>query len=167
MDAHEKTDGEVLMEEATSIVRLLARSTEEIDSLVQGLAGGYIRPAPGGDLLRDGPSVLPTGRNIHALDPYRMPSASAWIRGQKAAEEVLRQHQQSNGGKFPETIAVTLWGLDAIKTRGESVAIVLALVGAKPVKEGTGRVVRYDLIPLEELKRPRVDVLASLSGIFR
>jgi magnesium chelatase subunit H len=167
VDAHEKTDGEVLMEEATSIVRLLARSTEEIDSLVQGLAGGYIRPAPGGDLLRDGPSVLPTGRNIHALDPYRMPSASAWIRGQKAAEEVLRQHQQSNGGKFPETIAVTLWGLDAIKTRGESVAIVLALVGAKPVKEGTGRVVRYDLIPLEELKRPRVDVLASLSGIFR
>ncbi len=89
------------------------------------------------------------------------------MRGQKAAEEVLRQHLESSGGKFPETIAVTLWGLDAIKTRGESVAIVLALVGAKPVKEGTGRIVRYDLIPLDELQRPRVDVLASLSGIFR
>ena len=96
-----------------------------------------------------------------------MPSASAWVRGQKAAKEILRQHQKRNGGKYPETVAVTLWGLDAIKTRGESVAIVLALVGAQPVKEGTGRVVRYDLIPLEELKRPRVDVLASLSGIFR
>jgi magnesium chelatase subunit H len=166
-DMPESTDGESLIEEANSIVRLLARSTEEIDNLVQGLSGGYIRPAPGGDLIRDGPSVLPTGRNIHALDPYRMPSASAWMRGQKAAEEVLRQHLESNRGKFPETIAVTLWGLDAIKTRGESVAIVLALVGAKPVKEGTGRIVRYDLIPLDELKRPRVDVLVSLSGIFR
>lgn len=119
------------------------------------------------DLLRDGPSVLPTGRNIHAIDPYRMPSAGAWARGQRAAAEIIRQHQQSNDGKFPETVAVTLWGLDAIKTRGESVAIVLALVGAQPVKEGTGRIVRYDLIPLEELGRPRIDVLASLSGIFR
>jgi len=162
-----KSDEDVLIDEATTIVRLLARSTEEVDSVLVGLSGGYIKPAPGGDLLRDGPSVLPTGRNIHALDPYRMPSASAWIRGQKAAQEILRQHQEANGGKFPETVAVTLWGLDSIKTRGESVAIVLSLVGAQPVKEGTGRVVRYDLIPLEELGRPRVDVLASLSGIFR
>jgi magnesium chelatase subunit H len=107
-----ESDEDVLIEEASSIVRLLARSTEEIDSVVQGLSGGYIRPAPGGDLLRDGPSVLPTGRNIHALDPYRMPSASAWIRGQKAAKEILRQHQKGNGGKYPETVAVTLWGLD-------------------------------------------------------
>ena len=60
-----------------------------------------------------------------------------------------------------------MWGLDAIKTRGESVAIALSLIGARPVKEGTGRVVKYELVPLEELKRPRVDVLASLSGIFR
>ena len=96
-----------------------------------------------------------------------MPSASAWSRGQRAAEEIIKQHKASNNGKFPETVAVTLWGLDAIKTRGESVAIVLALVGAKPVKEGTGRIVRYDLIPLSELGRPRVDVLCSLSGIFR
>jgi magnesium chelatase subunit H len=68
---------------------------------------------------------------------------------------------------YPETVAVTLWGLDAIKTRGESVAIAVSLVGAYPVKEGTGRIVRFDLTPLEELGRPRIDVLASLSGIFR
>jgi len=101
------------------------------------------------------------------ITAYRMPSAGAWIRGQLAAEEVIRQHQQSNDGKFPETTAVTLWGLDTIKTRGESIAIVLSLVGAKPVKEGTGRVVRFDLVSIEELGRPRIDVLASLSGIFR
>ncbi|KAL7562060.1 hypothetical protein ACA910_011099 [Epithemia clementina (nom. ined.)] len=162
-----KTEEEKMQEEAMSIVSLLGRSYEEVDSLLNGLGGGYILPKPGGDLLRDGPAVLPTGRNIHALDPYRMPSAGAWLRGQKAAQEIIRQHREANNGKYPETVAVSLWGLDAIKTRGESVAIVLALVGAKPVKEGTGRIVRYDLIPLEELGRPRVDVLASLSGIFR
>mmetsp|Transcript_13029 Transcript_13029/g.26028 ORF Transcript_13029/g.26028 Transcript_13029/m.26028 type:complete len:428 (+) Transcript_13029:193-1476(+) len=83
------------------------------------------------------------------------------------AEEVLRQHRAANDGAYPETVAVTLWGLDAIKTKGESVAIALALVGAEPVREGTGRVVRYDLVPLSALGRPRIDVLASLSGIFR
>lgn len=119
------------------------------------------------DLLRDGPSVLPTGRNTYALDPYRMPSSTAWFRGQKAAEEIIRQHREANHGQYPETVAVNLWGLDAIKTRGESVAIVLALVGARPVKEGTGRIVSYELLSLEELGRPRIDVLASLSGIFR
>jgi magnesium chelatase subunit H len=184
---------ESALTEASEIASLLMRSSEEIESVLQGLDGGYIRPAPGGgtcsrcklhvfadlclltrlslsfleDLLRDGPSVLPTGRNIHALDPYRMPSSSAWARGQRAAAEIIRQHKEKNNGAYPETVAVTLWGLDSIKTRGESVAIVLALVGAKPVREGTGRIVRYDLIPLAELGRPRIDVLASLSGIFR
>lgn len=73
----------------------------------------------------------------------------------------------NNMQEFPETVAVTLWGLDAIKTKGESIGILLALVGAVPVREGTGRIVNFDLIPLAELGRPRIDVLASLSGIFR
>jgi len=156
-----------LEKEALEILSLLNRNTEEIDSIINCLDGGYVPAAPGGDLLRDGPSVLPTGRNIHALDPYRMPSVGAWARGQKAVEEILKQHRAANEGRDPETVAVNLWGLDAIKTRGESVAIVLALVGATPIKEGTGRIVRFDLIPLEELGRPRIDVLASMSGIFR
>mmetsp|Transcript_6349 Transcript_6349/g.8456 ORF Transcript_6349/g.8456 Transcript_6349/m.8456 type:complete len:728 (-) Transcript_6349:1145-3328(-) len=161
------SEHDVIFAEATNIVSLLGQTTEELDSIMNLLGGGYIKPKPGGDLLRDGTSVLPTGRNIHALDPYRMPSAGAWARGQRAAEEILRQHCEANNGAYPETTAVTLWGLDTIKTRGESIAIVLSLVGARPVKEGTGRTVRYDLVPLEELGRPRVDVLASLSGIFR
>ena len=153
--------------EAADIVSLLSKNTEELDSVICSLNGGYVLPAPGGDLLRDGTSVLPTGRNIHALDPYRMPSSLAWARGQNAVEEIIRQHQSSNDGSYPETVAVTLWGLDTIKTRGESIAIVLALVGARPVKEGTGRTVNFELIPLDELGRPRIDILASLSGIFR
>jgi magnesium chelatase subunit H len=153
--------------DANEILDLLSSTTEEMDNLISGLDGGFIPAAPGGDLLRDGPAVLPTGRNIHALDPYRMPSAGAWARGQRIATELIRTHQEANAGQYPETIAVTLWGLDAIKTRGESVAIALSLVGAEPVKEGTGRIVRFDLIPLQRLGRPRIDVLASLSGIFR
>eukprot|EP00521_Asterionellopsis_glacialis_P007064 CAMPEP_0195282078 /NCGR_PEP_ID=MMETSP0707-20130614/1119_1 /TAXON_ID=33640 /ORGANISM="Asterionellopsis glacialis, Strain CCMP134" /LENGTH=1110 /DNA_ID=CAMNT_0040341029 /DNA_START=15 /DNA_END=3347 /DNA_ORIENTATION=- len=156
-----------LISDASHIVNLLDQTTEELDSVMNALSGGYVPAKPGGDLLRDGTSVLPTGRNIHALDPYRMPSAGAWARGGKAALEIIKQHRQMHNGEYPETVAVTLWGLDAIKTRGESVAIVLAFVGATPVKEGTGRVVRFDLVPLEELGRPRIDVLASLSGIFR
>lgn len=115
-----KTGEGTLLDEASKIVELLDRSSEELDSIINGLSGGYIRPAPGGDLLRDGPSVLPTGSNIHALDPYRMPSPGAWSRGQRAAEEIIRQHREGNNGNYPETVAVTLWGLDAIKTRGES-----------------------------------------------
>lgn len=117
-------------------------------------------------MLRDGPGVLPTGRNIHALDPYRMPSAAAYERGREMGRKILAQHLQEHGD-YPETVAVMLWGLDAIKTRGESLGILLELVGAEPIQEGTGRIVRYDLKPLAELDHPRIDVLANLSGIFR
>ncbi|CAM9309741.1 unnamed protein product [Ectocarpus sp. 4 AP-2014] len=152
--------------EALDIKGLLEQNTDEVDNLLRALEGSYIKPGVGGDLLRDGAGVLPTGRNMHALDPYRMPSPAAWIRGSEAARLILEAHV-ADTGDFPETVAVMMWGLDAIKTRGESVAIALALVGARPVKEATGRVVKYELVPLSELKRPRIDVLASLSGIFR
>lgn len=153
--------------EALRVCQLLERSTEEIDHLLDGLDGRYIPPAPGGDLLRDGPGVLPTGRNIHALDPYRMPSPGALARGRAIALRILEQHRAQSGGAWPDTVAVMLWGLDAIKTRGESLAILLELVGAEPVKESTGRIVRYALRPLESLEHPRIDVLVNLSGIFR
>jgi magnesium chelatase subunit H len=131
------------------------------------LNGEYIQPAPGGDLLRDGAGVLPTGRNIHALDPYRMPSPGAYERGRQIAQQTIQQHLEEHDGTYPETIAVMLWGLDAIKTRGESLGIILELMGAEPIKEGTGRIVRYELKPLAVLNHPRIDVLANLSGIFR
>ena len=155
-----------LLTEAIDIRHCLAQTTDELTNLLRGLNGEYIPPAPGGDLLRDGPGVLPTGRNIHALDPYRMPSPAAYERGRAIAHQLIAQNQAETGD-YPETIAVMLWGLDAIKTKGESLGILLELVGAAPVKEGTGRIVRYELIPLHELDHPRVDVLANLSGIFR
>ena len=153
-------------EEERVIQDLLMQNTDELSNLLRGLNGEYIPPAPGGDLLRDGSGVLPTGRNIHALDPYRMPSPAAYERGREVAKKIIQQHLQENGS-YPETVAVMLWGLDAIKTRGESLGILLELVGAEPVKEGTGRIVRYQLKPLGEVGHPRIDVLGNLSGIFR
>jgi magnesium chelatase subunit H len=154
------------LDQAIAIRNLLLQTPDELTNLLRGLNGEYIPAAPGGDLLRDGPSVLPTGRNIHALDPYRMPSPAAYERGRRIARQLIDQHLHEQG-TYPETIAVMLWGLDAIKTKGESLGILLELVGAEPVKEGTGRIVRYELKPLAELGRPRIDVLANLSGIFR
>lgn len=153
-------------EERRKIRDLLGQNTDELRNLLRGLNGEYIPPAPGGDLLRDGAGVLPTGRNIHALDPYRMPSAGAYERGREIARKIIAQHVEEHG-EYPETVAVMLWGLDAIKTKGESLGILLELVGAEPVKEGTGRIVRYELKSLEEVGHPRIDVLANLSGIFR
>ncbi|MFN5954115.1 MAG: magnesium chelatase subunit H [Dolichospermum sp.] len=152
--------------EEEEITRLLNQSTDELTNLLRGLNGEFILPAPGGDLLRDGAGVLPTGRNIHALDPYRMPSPAAFERGKEIATKIISQSLDENK-KYPETVAVLLWGLDAIKTKGESLGILLELVGAEPVKEGTGRIVRYDLKPLDQVGHPRIDVLANLSGIFR
>jgi len=154
------------LEEGLEICDRLAQTTDELINLIRGLNGEYIPPAPGGDLLRDGPGVLPTGRNIHALDPYRMPSPAAYERGRRIAHQILAQHQEEHG-TFPETVAVMLWGLDTIKTKGEAIGTLLELVGAEPIKEGTGRIVRYDLIPLAQLGHPRIDVLGNLSGIFR
>jgi magnesium chelatase subunit H len=153
-------------EEALQVRELLLQTGDELKNLLRGLNGEYIPPAPGGDLLRDGPGVLPTGRNIHALDPYRMPSPAAYERGRAIAQNIIAQHLKEHGA-YPETVAVMLWGLDAIKTRGESLGILLELVGAEPVKEGTGRIVRYELKPLAAVGHPRIDVLGNLSGIFR
>ncbi|MDY6781488.1 MAG: magnesium chelatase subunit H [Cyanobacteriota bacterium] len=154
------------LSEAIEIRDRLMQTPDEITNLLRGLNGEYIPPAPGGDLLRDGVGVLPTGRNIYALDPYRMPSPAAWERGREIAKKIIAQHLEERDA-YPETVAVMLWGLDTIKTKGESLGIVLELVGAEPIKEGTGRIVRYELKPLSDVGHPRIDILGNLSGIFR
>jgi magnesium chelatase subunit H len=168
--AGDAAPNEAQLAEAATIRDLLARTPEELDAVVRGLAGEYIRPAPGGDLLRDGAGALPTGRNIHALDPYRMPTPGALARGAASARAILASHAAAappGTPTVPETVSVNVWGLDCIKTKGESVGMLLEFVGAVPLREGTGRVVRFELRPLSELGRPRVDVLANMSGIFR
>jgi len=137
----------------------------ETRGLLHALDGGFVAPAPGGDLLRT-PSVLPTGRNLHGFDPTRMPSAFATRDGAAQAARVLARHQ-ADGHGFPESVALVLWGTDNLKSEGAPVAQALALLGARARFDGYGRLAGAELIPLAELGRPRVDVMITLSGIFR
>ena len=112
------------------------------------------------------PAVLPTGRNLHGFDPFRIPSAYAVQDGAKQAARLLERHM-ADGNALPESIAVVLWGTDNLKTEGGPIAQALALIGARPRFDSYGRLAGAELIPLAELGRPRVDVVVTLSGIFR
>ena len=133
----------------------------ELDGMMQALNGEYIEPVPGGDLIRS-TAVLPTGRNIHAFDPFRMPTEFAMRDGAKQADLLLETH-----ASMPRSIALVLWGSDNIKSDGGPIAQALALMGCKPRFDSFGRLSGADLIPLEGLGRPRIDVIMTLSGIFR
>jgi magnesium chelatase subunit H len=138
----------------------------ELGALREALEGKYTEPGPGGDPIRN-PGVLPTGKNIHALDPQSIPTAAAIKNAKQVVDRLLERQALDNGGKYPESIAVVLWGTDNIKTYGESLAQVCMMVGIKPVPDALGRVNKLEVIPLEELGRPRVDVVVNCSGVFR
>ncbi len=138
----------------------------ELGALLLGLEGQYITPGPGGDPIRN-PDVLPTGKNIHALDPQAIPTAAAVKSAKVVVDRLLARQAAENGGRYPETIACVLWGTDNITTYGESLAQILWMVGVKPVPDSLGRVNKLELIPLEELGRPRIDVVINCSGVFR
>jgi len=153
-----------VLRELAAFDRALA-SNPELTALVDALDGRYVRPSPGGDLLRT-PEVLPSGRNLHGFDPFRIPSAFAVADGTRQAERLLARHQ-AQGAPFPESLAIVLWGTDNLKSEGGPVAQALALMGARPRFDGYGRLAGAELIPLETLGRPRVDVICTVSGIFR
>lgn len=144
--------------------KLLAED-HETPALIHALDGGYIRPVAGGDLLRN-VEVLPTGRNLHGFDPFRIPSAFAVLDGARQADRLLARHV-SEAGSMPETVALVLWGTDNLKTEGAPIAQALWLLGAEPRRDSYGRLAGAQLIPLERLGRPRIDVVMTLSGIFR
>ena len=156
--------GVVEPERRATLDALLA-ADHEIPALLHALDGGYLRPAPGGDLLRT-PEVLPTGRNLHGFDPFRIPSAFAVQDGARQAERLLARHA-AEGQLLPETVAMVLWGTDNLKTEGGPIAQALWLLGAEPRHDSYGRLAGAQLVPLERLGRPRVDVVITLSGIFR
>ena len=137
----------------------------ELESLLRALDGEYVLPGPGGDPIRN-PGVLPSGKNIHALDPQSIPTRAA-IAAAKVVVDRLIERQKAEQGSWPETIACVLWGTDNIKTYGESLAQILWFIGVKPVADSLGRVNKLELISLEELGRPRIDVVVNCSGVFR
>ncbi|MBD1937685.1 magnesium chelatase subunit H [Microcoleus sp. FACHB-68] len=138
----------------------------ELGALLRALEGEYILPGPGGDPIRN-PDVLPTGKNMHALDPQSIPTAAAVKSAKIVVDRLLDRQRMDNGGNYPETIACVLWGTDNIKTYGESLAQIMWMVGVKPVPDALGRINKLELISLEELGRPRIDVVINCSGVFR
>jgi magnesium chelatase subunit H len=153
-----------LIDELARAERHLAKDSE-LGGIIHALDGGYVRPAPGGDLLRT-PQVLPTGRNLHGFDPFQIPSAFALREGARQAQIILDRHLAETG-RFPGSIAIVLWGSDNLKSEGAPIAQALTLLGARPRFDAYGRLCGAELIPLEALGRPRIDVLMTLSGIFR
>ncbi|KPL87962.1 cobaltochelatase subunit CobN [Ardenticatena maritima] len=151
----------------TRLVPRLRQTEDEIANLLAALDGRYVPAGPSGAPTRGNAHVLPTGRNFYAVDPRALPSPAAWHVGQDLAREVLERYRRETGD-YPEEVGLSMWGTSAMRTHGDDVAQALALLGVRPVwHRASRRVVGVEVIPLEELGRPRVDVTVRISGFFR
>src|SRR5919106_217564 len=152
---------------AGEVVPRLLRTPEEMGNLLGGLAGGYVPAGPSGSPTRGLTNVLPTGRNFYSVDPKALRSALSWEVGQGLADNLLRRYLEEEE-RYPETVGIVVWGTAAMRTQGDDVAEILALLGVRPVwNEESRRVTGLETISLEELGRPRIDVMVRISGFFR
>jgi cobaltochelatase CobN len=138
----------------------------EMASMLNALAGGYVAPTSGGDLVRN-PYTLPTGRNMYSVDAEQTPTVEAWDVGVKLAGSLLENHAAAHDGAYPKKVTFTLWPGDFIQTEGAQLAQILFLLGVEPVRDPFNRVVSVRPIPLEKLGRPRIDIVAQTAGQFR
>ena len=145
---------------------LLAAPGAELASIVNALAGGFTTPTSGGDPVLN-PDVLPTGRNMYAVNAEETPSAVAWEKGKELVGNTLEMYRSSHDGALPRKVSYTLWSSEFIETEGATVAQVLYMLGVEPVRDPFGRVTDLRLIPEEELGRPRIDVVVQTSGQLR
>jgi cobaltochelatase CobN len=149
------------------VVPRLARTGDEITAILHALGGGYVPAGPSGSPLRGLINVLPTGRNFYSVDPKAIPSRMAFQTGQAMAESLLRRHLDEVGD-YPQSVGLSVWGTSAMRTSGDDIAEVLALLGVMPVwDDASRRVIGLEAIDLTELGRPRIDVTVRISGFFR
>jgi cobaltochelatase CobN len=152
---------------ATSLVPALRRTHDEIDNLLTGLSGGHVPAGPSGAPSRGAANVLPTGRNFYSVDPKAIPSRLAWQVGSALADRLVERHLGETG-RCPTTVGLVLWGTACMRTAGDDAAEALALLGVRPTwDDQSQRVTGLEVIPLEELGRPRIDVTLRISGFFR
>ncbi|PVB19270.1 cobaltochelatase subunit CobN [Mycobacteroides abscessus] len=169
--ADELTDdpqvAQILRFAATEVVPRLNGTDGEIDAVLRALDGRFIEAGPSGSPLRGLVNVLPTGRNFYSVDPKAVPSKLAWETGQAMADSLLDRYR-SDYGDWPRSVGLSIWGTSAMRTSGDDIAEVLALLGVRPVwDDASRRVVSLEAIPLAELGRPRIDVTVRISGFFR
>ncbi len=157
----------VLRFAAAEVVPRLRGTAVEVERVLHALNGGFIPAGPSGSPLRGLINVLPTGRNFYSVDPKAVPSRLAWETGQAMADSLLRRYREDHG-EYPRSVGLSVWGTSAMRTSGDDIAEVLALLGVRPVwDEASRRVTTLEVIPLAELDRPRVDVTVRISGFFR
>ncbi|WP_460870752.1 cobaltochelatase subunit CobN, partial [Nocardioides pakistanensis] len=158
---------QVLRFAAEQVVPRLAGTTGELDAVLHALAGGFVPAGPSGSPLRGLVNVLPTGRNFYTVDPRAVPSRLAWQTGQAMADSLVQKYLEETG-TYPTSVGLSVWGTSAMRTSGDDVAEVLALLGVRPEWDAESRRVReLVIVPLEELGRPRIDVTVRISGFFR
>ncbi|WP_328400506.1 cobaltochelatase subunit CobN [Nocardia sp. NBC_00403] len=158
---------QVLRFAATEVVPRLRQTGIEIDRVLHALNGGFIPAGPSGSPLRGLINVLPTGRNFYSVDPKAVPSRLAWETGQAMADSLLDRYRADHG-EYPRSVGLSVWGTSAMRTSGDDIAEVLALLGVRPVwDEASRRVTTLEVISLAELARPRIDVTVRISGFFR
>jgi cobaltochelatase CobN len=152
---------------AREVVPRLARTGDEVTNLLAALEGRYVPAGPSGSPTRGLVNVLPTGRNFYSVDPKAIPSRSAWDVGAALAESLVARHL-ADTGSYPRSVGLTVWGTSAMRTQGDDIAEVLALIGCRPVwDDASRRVTGFEVVPLAELDRPRIDVTVRISGFFR
>jgi cobaltochelatase CobN len=152
---------------AVEVVPRLDRTTDEIGNILHALGGGYVPAGPSGSPLRGLVNVLPTGRNFYSVDPKAIPSRLAWETGSAMADSLLERYR-ADTGQWPRSVGLSVWGTSAMRTSGDDIAEVLALLGVRPVWDpASRRVSGLEVVPLAELDRPRVDVTIRISGFFR
>ncbi|MCX6490901.1 MAG: cobaltochelatase subunit CobN, partial [Rhodococcus sp.] len=164
---HGDVVAEILRFAAAEVVPRLRGTSREIEQVLHALDGGFIAAGPSGSPLRGLINVLPTGRNFYSVDPKAVPSKLAWETGQAMAESLLARYRQDHG-EWPKSVGLSVWGTSAMRTSGDDIAEVFALLGVSPVwDEASRRVTRLEVIDLDELGRPRIDVTVRISGFFR
>lgn len=149
------------------VVPRLARTTDEIDHILLALDGGFVPAGPSGSPTRGLVNVLPTGRNFYSVDPKAIPSRLSWEVGQALADSLIARYL-TDTGDYPKSVGLTVWGTSAMRTQGDDIAEILALLGCRPVwDDASRRVTGFEVVPVSELGRPRIDVTVRISGFFR
>ncbi|MGJ3246564.1 MAG: cobaltochelatase subunit CobN [Elainellaceae cyanobacterium] len=151
----------------TFLLPALQRTSQEITHLLSGLDGGYVPSGASGAPTRGRPDVLPTGRNFYSVDIRSIPTESAWDVGRRAADALIERYTQEHGD-YPKTLGISVWGTSTMRTGGDDIAEALALLGVRPIWDGSSRrVIDFEILPVSVLGRPRVDVTLRISGFFR
>lgn len=138
----------------------------EMENLIDAMNSEYVMPGPSGVVTRGRDDVIPTGRNLYSLDPDTVPTKAAWVIGQRLANAVVDKFLRDEG-HYPESFGMYWMCNDIMWGGGEGMAQLMYFIGVRPKWLSNGKVKDFEIIPLEELGRPRIDVSVKISGILR